>query len=178
MRQGILALILLGLLQGCATGITTSAPATPTDDLPTPSATLDTTPVDVSTIMAQADQAYEQGDFAAAELAYLQVIAHAPDNASAQYRLGNTFARQQRYAEAIRAYQASLEQDAKQVHAYNNLATVYMYQAQAILASGVEHLPAEDGDTAQIKHMLWRLKKITPVKLRDMGAQAKNLNNQ
>ena len=173
MRQGILTLILLGLLSGCATG-----PMATTPDTSSPTATLESTPVDVSKTMTQADQAYQQGDLQAAEQAYLLVIEHSPDNAPAQYRLGNTLARQNRYEEAIRAYKASLSQDAHRVQAYNNLATLYMYQAQAILASGVDHLPADDGNTAQIKHMLWRLKKITPDTLQDMGTQVQNNNNR
>jgi tetratricopeptide (TPR) repeat protein len=178
MRQGILALFLLGLLGGCATGLTATTPATATTDTTTPTATIETTQVDISKVMAQADLSYQQGDLQAAEQAYRLAIQHSPDNAPAQYRLGNTLARQNRYDDAIRAYKASLAQDANQMQTYNNLATLYMYQAQAILASGVDHLPADDGNTAQIKHMLWQLKKITPETLRDTGSQAQNKMQQ
>ena len=176
MRQGMLALFLLGLLSGCATGPTATRSDTPATTKP--SATLETAPVDVTNVLTQADQAYQQGDLQAAEQAYRLAIQQSPDNAPAQYRLGNTLARQKRYDEAIQAYKASLAQDATQVQTYNNLATLYMYQARAILASGVEHLPADDGNTAQIKHMLWRLKKITPDTLHDMGSQAPSVIQQ
>lgn len=165
MRNGIFALILLGMLAGCATGPTAT---TDTTTLPT---TTDTGEVDVSSIMTQADLAYKQGDLKSAEQAYLMAIRYSPDNAPAQYRLGNTLARQNRYDDAIKAYKASLTHDANKMQTYNNLATLYMFQAQAILASGVEHLPADDGNTAQIKHMLWQLKKITPAQLQDLGSQ-------
>ena len=95
------------------------------------------------------------------------------DNATAQYQLGNILAQAHRYDDAIMAYKASLAADASKQQTYNNLATLYMYQAQAILSSAVDHLPANDGNTAQIKHMLWQLKKITPEKLQDVGAQSK-----
>ena len=178
MRQGILTLILLGLLSGCATGPTATTPDATSPDTSIPTATLETSHVDVSKIMTQADQAYQQGDLQAAEQAYLLAIQYSPHNAPAQYRLGNTLARQNRYDEAIRAYRASLEQDANQMQTYNNLATLYMYQAQAILASGVDHLSPDAGDTAQIKHMLWQLKKITPDTLQDMGTQAQKIIKQ
>ena len=165
MKQGVsvLLLCLSGLLSSCAaTGPTITTPNSPH------ASTAEHSDNSVAELMQQGDLAYQQGDLKAAEQAYTQVIKHSTDNAPAQYRLGNTLARQQRYDDAINAYKASLAQDAKQMQAYNNLATLYMYQAQAILASGVDHLPTEDGNTAQIKHMLWQLKKITPDKLQDV----------
>ena len=163
MKHGMISVLLVGLLGGCATGIGSTA-KTPT---------IENGEVDVTIIMSQADLAYQQGDLKAAEQAYLLAIEHSQSNAPAQYRLGNTLARQNRYDEAIHAYKASLAQDANQTEAYNNLATLYMIQAQAILASGVDKLPANDGDTAQIKHMLWQLKRITPDKLQDVDSQGK-----
>lgn len=171
MRHGITVLILLGLLGGCAIEPTATTPTSATSVPATPTSTTKTGEVDVTKVMVQADLAYKQGDLKAAEQAYRQAIKQSPHNASAQYRLGNTLARENRYDDAIEAYKASLAQDANQMQTYNNLATLYMFQAQAILASGVDHLPADDGNTAQIKHMLWQLKKITPEQLQDVGSQ-------
>ena len=169
MRQGVSALILLSLLGGCVT----TGPTATTSDTTIPIATTETGEVDVAKIMTQADLAFQQGDLKTAEQGYLLAIKHSASNAPAQYRLGNTLARQNRYDDAIKAYKASLAHDANKMQTYNNLATVYMFQAQAILASGVDHLPADDGNTAQIKHMLWQLKKITPDQLQEVEAQAK-----
>lgn len=164
MRHARFAMLLLGLLGGCATEFTATAPTSEP-----PASRAETEQADVTTIMGQADLAYQQGDLNKAEQAYRQVLAYSPDNATAQYQLGNTLARANRYDEAIVAYKASLAQDAGKQQTYNNLATLYMYQAQAVLSSGVDHLPADDGNTAQIKHMLWQLKKITPGQLLDVN---------
>jgi len=149
MRQGILAVAFCGLLGGCA--------------LTGPVATPET--VDTSKIMIRADLDYKNGDFKAAEQSYRKVTKHSPSNATAQYWLGNSLAQQNRFGEAIEAYKTSLEHDANNTQTYNNLATLYMLQAQAVLTSGVDHIPANNGNAAQIKHRLWQLKKITPGKL-------------
>ena len=167
---GILLVGSLAMLGACATGMTTQS-----NDVTTPSSTLtdstEQSEVDVDTLMARADLAYQQGDLKKAEQAYRLVIQHSINNAPAQYRLGNTLARQNRFDEAIKAYQASLQQDASKMQTYNNLATVYMLQAQAILSSGVDRLPPDLGTTAQIKHMLWQLKRITPERIEDIQAK-------
>ena len=173
MRLAFFVVILLGVLSGCATELTATAPPSTA-----PTSTTASAKVDVTTIMMRADRAYKEGDLYTAEQAYRQVITHSPNDATAQYRLGNTLARAHRYDDAIMAYKASLAQDASREQTYNNLATLYMYQAQAILSSGVDHLPADDGNTAQIKHMLWQLKKITPQQLQDAGSQSQSRTKQ
>ena len=170
MRQGIFVFILLGTaLGGCVTGPTMTTPAATIHI-----ATTESGEVDVAKIMQQADFAYQQGDLHTAERGYRLAIEYSSNNnAPAQRRLGNTLTRQKRYDDAIKAYQASLAQDASKMQTYNDLALLYISQAQDVLASGVDQLPADDGDTAQVKHMLWQLKKITPENLQELQLQAK-----
>ena len=177
MRLTILATILLGGLSGCAVGLDgTPASANATPDAPI--ATAPTAGVDVTKTLTQADLAYQRGDLNTAEKGYRLALAQAPNNATAQYQLGNTLARAHRYDEAITVYKAALAQDAAKEQAYTNLATIYMLQAQAILSSGVDHLPAADGNTAQVKHMLWQLKRITPEQLQVVGLQRQVITKQ
>lgn len=53
----------------------------------------------------RANEAYEKGDFAAAEQAYLEAIRENPDDARLYFNLGNALARQGKFDEAVTAYE-------------------------------------------------------------------------
>lgn len=53
----------------------------------------------------KANEAYEKGDFAGAEQAYLEAIRQNPDDARLYFNLGNALAKQGKFDEAISAYE-------------------------------------------------------------------------
>lgn len=149
----IIIAVTLGL-SGCATQMQNSAP-----------------PEGNSIAMVKAaDQAYKAGDWKAAEQGYRQVIAKVPADFYAYFRLGNTLAKQLRFNEAAAAYQEALVRDASETKVYNNLAMIHLFQAESALAAGLKTIPPKDGSAAQIKHMLWQLKKVSRVKLQEVGS--------
>lgn len=160
MQYRLILLLLASTLGGCATQGTLSK------DSPL-SASTDISETDNSSLMLLADDAFRKGNYKHAEQVYRTILSEDPQSVVAQRRLGNTLAKQKRFDEAIEYYKVSLKNDNSTMQAYNNLATLYLYQAQQVLSSGIETLPADKGDTAQIKHMLWQLKKITPSRLED-----------
>lgn len=91
---------------------------------------------DVFESVSRADAAYAQGHWREAERSYREVIAKAPADAHAWFRLGNVQLQQGRYAAAIEAYQATLVREPSWAKVYYNLSTVYLLQAQAILQAG------------------------------------------
>jgi tetratricopeptide (TPR) repeat protein len=91
---------------------------------------------DVFESVSRADAAYAQGHWREAERSYREVIAKAPADAHAWFRLGNVQLQQGRYAAAIEAYQATLVREPGWAKVYYNLSTVYVLQAQAILQAG------------------------------------------
>lgn len=60
----------------------------------------------------QGNAAYRQGDYASAEQAFRQATNDQPADASAWHNLGNSLAQQQRYQDALEAYQQALAKDA------------------------------------------------------------------
>jgi len=53
----------------------------------------------------KANEAYEKGDFAGAEQAYLEALRQNPDDARLYFNLGNALAKQGKFDEAISAYE-------------------------------------------------------------------------
>ncbi|MBU1312012.1 MAG: VWA domain-containing protein [Gammaproteobacteria bacterium] len=60
----------------------------------------------------QGNAAYRQGDYQSAEQAFRQAITDNDNPVSAWHNLGNSLAQQQRYEEALAAYQQALQQNA------------------------------------------------------------------
>lgn len=53
----------------------------------------------------EANQAYEKGDYETAEQIYRELLSEDPGNTRVLFNLGNTFAKQQKYEEAIEAFE-------------------------------------------------------------------------
>lgn len=68
----------------------------------------------------QGNAAYRQGDFQSAEQAFRQATTTDSSNVSAWHNLGNSLAQQQRYEEALKAYQQALQQKADYSPAQQN----------------------------------------------------------
>lgn len=123
---------------------------------------------DITVLVSNADQAYDQGKWKEAESAYRAVIAKLPKDGYAYFRLGNTLAKQSRLDEAAQAYTSALQDDANKTKAYQNLAIIRLEQADTALSAALKTIPETDGNAAQIKHMLYQLKKISRVSLQNV----------
>jgi tetratricopeptide (TPR) repeat protein len=154
MRGIILAIALANLLAGCAMQTQNQ----------------EVSKVDAFTLVGNADKAYAAGDWKAAEQGYREVIKKVPADAYAYFRLGNTLAKQLQFEQAAAAYQESLARDASKTKVYNNLAMIRLLQAEAALSASLKTIPAHDGSSAQLKHMLWQLKKVTRVNLQEINS--------
>lgn len=136
-------------------------------------ATTGTEPVtesgDPSLLVSSADKAYSQGNWKEAEIGYRNVIARAPTDAYAYFRLGNSLAKQLKFDDAAQAYQESLNYDGNKTKVYHNLAMIHLLQAESSLNAGLKTIPEKDGEAAQVKHMLLQLNKITRISLQDVS---------
>jgi len=125
-------------------------------------------------LVTVADRAYKQGKWKEAEKAYISVIGQVPNDAYAYFRLGNTLAKQLRFKDAELAYSKSLQRDGNKTKVYHNIALIHLLQAESSLSAGLKSIPAQDGNAAQVKHMLWQLKKITRVNLKEVPSPVSN----
>lgn len=67
----------------------------------------------------------DEGEFEAAERAYLRVVEAAPDNDEILFRLSALYIRMNRYSEAISLLRAQAEKHPKSMQIHNNLAWCY-----------------------------------------------------
>jgi Flp pilus assembly protein TadD len=153
MKKNVLLLSVMALVASCATNEPANTAGSGEDAF---------------AMVARADRAYKQGKWKEAEQAYRAVAAKVPNDAYAYFRLGNSLAKQLRFDAAAKAYKASLVRDANKTKVYHNLAMIHLLQAESSLAAGLKTIPEQDGNAAQVKYMLWQLKKITRVSLQDM----------
>lgn len=116
-------------------------------------------------LVQRADRAYAQGSWMEAERYYQQVIARAPQDAYAWFRLGNTRLRQGALPAAIAAYEAALRRGAEPAKPRYNLATAYLLQAEQSLRAALTELPADSPGRGVISRRLGQLKALvyTPV---------------
>jgi Flp pilus assembly protein TadD len=118
-------------------------------------------------MVRDADLAYQRGDWPAAEREYLAVIERVPQDPYALFMLGNTFARQQRFDEALVAYEHALKRDPGYAKAYNNMATIYLLKAEFALEAAIAKLPPTDSGVAQARYKLEELRKLASIPLNE-----------
>ena len=159
MIKNIMLLVVVSLLGACATTGTSDTSSSDTGN--------------AFDLVGSADRAYKQAKWKEAEQGYRAVIEKVPADAYAYFRLGNSLAKQYRFNDAESAYKESLARDANKTKVYHNLAMIHLLQAESSLADGLKTIPEQDGNAAQVKHMLWQLKKITRVSLQDVQSPAR-----
>ena len=76
-----------------------------------------------------AAEAYEREDFVESEKHYTKIVKEVPNEILPWFRLGNIYARTNRYDAAILAYREVLVRDQSYVNAWYNLAIVQLKQA-------------------------------------------------
>lgn len=130
---------IVGLLQSCAsTGSRTTKAAT----------------ADPFNVTAQADRAYQRGDWLVAEKYYEELTRSVPKDAYGWIRLGNIRLRQNNFMGAVHAYQAAIERDPDAPRAHYNQATAYLLLARDALQHAQQQLPNSDGGAAVIGEKL------------------------
>ncbi len=102
-------------------------------------------------VSAQADFAYDRGDWLVAARNYERLAAIVPNDAYALTRLGNIRLKQNDFGGAVHAYEKALERDPTAARAHYNLATAHLLLARNALQSSLRNLPRNDNG-AQIIH--------------------------
>lgn len=80
-------------------------------------------------LQQQAYKAYSEGDWAEAEKAYVALTKEIPQEPDPWFRLGNIYARLERPAQAVAAYQEALVRDPENGKAWHNMGIVQLRQA-------------------------------------------------
>ncbi len=122
---------------------------------------------DSFTLRQAADDAYRQGQWRSAERYYRRLAGKVPRDAYAHFRLGNVLARQQRYAEAIAQFDIALALDPDNGKIASNLATVYLFRAEELIADTLERLPPAHASRHYLSYRLAALRKITAIPVKD-----------
>jgi cytochrome c-type biogenesis protein CcmH/NrfG len=84
---------------------------------------------DAFALEASASEAYARGDWEAAAAHYEALVVEVPRDANAWFRLGNTYARMGRTADAVRAYRETLIRDQRNVKAWHNMGVNQLREA-------------------------------------------------
>ena len=117
----IVVLMMLSGLNACATN---SAMNTAEKSAPS---------VDLFSLSVDAQLAYQESRWFDAVRLYQEIVHHVPKDATAWFRLANTYAQQGAYDRAIHAYEESLKYDVDQTKAWFNLSTAYVLHARSAM---------------------------------------------
>lgn len=128
-----LAAVLL-ILGGCSTP----------ESRPTPTPSPAAPAADAAQVAAEAAAAYTAKDWANAERLHVMLTRGQPEDAETWFRLGNIYARTERPALAVRAFEAAIERDDRHARAWHNLGIVRMRLAVQAFARLAEVSAADD----------------------------------
>lgn len=73
--------------------------------------------------------AYDEQDWVASEKHYLNLTRNAPEEVEPWFKLGNVYARAQRFDRAIVCYREALVRDSRNVKAWHNMAVVQLRES-------------------------------------------------
>ncbi len=116
--------------------------------------------VDVFDLANRAREAYVQSRLLEAASLYQQIIERVPNDADAWFRLGNTYAQQGSFQQAIHAYESSLSNDPDQPKAWFNLSTAYLLNAQTAMRESQARMRAGDPAIQMIDSRLQRIESL------------------
>jgi len=138
----ICGLVVVSLLNGCALQLPIGASEPADVDVAQPSGEV---PSDaLFALSSRADTAYAESRWIDAVRSYQRVVEQVPQDATAWFRLGNTYAQQGAYDRAIHAYETSILHDANQPKPWFNLSTTYLLKAQNSMRRAHQRLRAGD----------------------------------
>ena len=100
--------------------------------------------VDLFSISVDAQRAYQESRWFDAVRLYQEIVHYVPGDATAWFRLANTYAQQGAYDRAIHAYEESLKYDSDQSKAWFNLSTAYVLHARSAMQRSRSLLAAGD----------------------------------
>ena len=103
-----------------------------------------TTAEEIAGLELRAEQAYQGGDWLAAENGYRRMVVLAPENAEHWFRLANTYAHMNMYGEAVRMYGEALKRDSGHLDAWHNLGMAQMQLAARSFVQLQARAPADD----------------------------------
>lgn len=127
---------------------------------------------DVFELSRQADLAYQESRWLDAARMYQSLTEQVPQDAYSWFRLGNTYAQQGSYNQAIHAYESSLERNASQPKPWFNLSTAYLLNAQHALNQAWTQLRPDDPARVMIKQQLAMLQQLMHQRMEDVSISA------
>lgn len=86
-------------------------------------------PEDLVALERQAGAAYDQQDWTTSEQHFIALTKAAPASVEPWFKLGNIYARTNRYALAVRAYGEVVVRDARHSRAWHNMGVIQLRQA-------------------------------------------------
>jgi len=123
---------------------------------------------DVFELSAKADRAYRESRWIDAARQYQKLTNQVPEDSYAWFRLGNTYAQQGAFAQAIHAYEASLARNSEQPKPWFNLSTAYLLNAQLAMTRAWEKMRPGDPARVMIERRLKTLSDLMHDRIEDM----------
>lgn len=128
---------------------------------------------EVFRLSADADKAYRESRWIDAARHYQQLTEDVPQDAYAWFRLGNTYAQQGAYDQAIHAYEVSVERDSLQPKPWFNLSTAHLLNAQRAMQRSWQTLRTDDPARKLIEHRLELLQELIHDRFEDSVVSAR-----
>jgi len=116
---------------------------------------------------ADADRAYSASRWLEAARLYNRLSELVPQDAYVWFRLGNTYAQQGSYQQAINAYENSLSRNAEQPKPWFNLSTAYLLKAQVAMQKSWLQMRADDPARQMVASKLQMLKALMHSRIED-----------
>jgi Flp pilus assembly protein TadD len=132
---------------------------------------------EVFQLSATADNAYRESRWIDAVRHYKKLTEQVPGDSYAWFRLGNTYAQQGAFDQAIHAYETSLENNGHQPKPWFNLSTAYLLNAQAAMQNAWQQLRPDDPARHMIEKRLRLLSELIHNKIEDTPMQIGKYDN-
>jgi tetratricopeptide (TPR) repeat protein len=122
---------------------------------------------DVFAMSSLADRAYQESRWIDAAKHYSKLSELVPQDAYVWFRLGNTYAQQGAYEQAITAYENSLSRNSEQPKPWFNLSTAYLLKAQAALQQSWSQMRQDDPARQLVEKKLKMLNALMHSRIED-----------
>jgi len=133
---------------------------------------------DVFELSATADRAYRESRWIDAARQYQELTNKVPEDSYAWFRLGNTYAQQGAFEQAIHAYEASLARNSEQPKPWFNLSTAYLLNAQLAMTRAWEKMRPGDPARIMIERRLQALGELMHDRIEDMPLRTRGFSAQ
>ncbi len=122
---------------------------------------------DVFAMSSLADKAYQESRWIDAAKHYSKLSELVPQDAYVWFRLGNTYAQQGAYEQAITAYENSLSRNSEQPKPWFNLSTAYLLKAQSALQQSWTQMRQDDPARRLVEQKLKMLNALMHSRIED-----------